>query len=367
MLSPATSLLHLGRYTEHEARIPNDDKDKVAILRREINKEAHMISFGVDISKMSFDVAIDGNGTGCKVKHFSYNVDGIASFTRQVQGCNEQTLVTMEATGRYHLRLAEALHASGITVSVVNPLVIKRYGEMKLLRMKSDKADAILIAEYGRHEKAALFKPVSHNQRKIMEILHGIDDFTLMRTQILGRLEALRIMPEPCTEVIDCFQETLIKFAEIEKQLEKQLRILVEETDKQSYDLACSIPGIGKRVGSLVVGMFGNFATFTEAGQAASFIGLTPFNKRSGTSVNLKGSISKKGSPYARKLFYLASLSAAIHNPHCRVLYQRLIGKGKCKREAHVAVAHKLLRQVFGVVKNNRPYDHAYEGSRKCA
>ena len=55
----------------------------------------------------------------------------------------------MEATGCYHLQLAIFLYEEGICVSVVNPLQIKRFSQMKLHKLKTDKADARIIAQYG--------------------------------------------------------------------------------------------------------------------------------------------------------------------------------------------------------------------------
>lgn len=324
-----------------------------------------MISIGVDVSKLTFETAEQGGDGRYKSVEYLYDGKGLKECIATLREKKGEVLVTMEATGRYHLRLAESLYGAGFRVSVVNPLVIKRYGEMKLRRVKSDKADAQLIAEYGANEEPVLFKPLSKKRRKIMEILRGIDDFTIMQTQIQGRLEALSIMPEPCEEVIACFEENLEHLRQSIKKLEKQIQDLIVEEHMETYQLARSIPGIGNRIAALSVALFGDFADFANAGQVACYIGLTPYGKQSGTSVRVKGPISKQGSAYARKLFYLASLSASRWNPHCTAFYQRLLAKGKAKRVAHIAVAHKLVRQVFGVVKSKRAYDPNYVGRRK--
>jgi len=51
----------------------------------------------------------------------------------------------MEATGYYHYRLAGYLSKEKIRVSVVNPLSVKRFIQMKLSRIKTDKSDAKMI------------------------------------------------------------------------------------------------------------------------------------------------------------------------------------------------------------------------------
>jgi Transposase IS116/IS110/IS902 family. len=69
-----------------------------------------------------------------------------------------------------------------------------------------------------------------------------------------------------------------------------------------------------------------------------------------------KGSIKKRGNAYVRQVFYMCALSAVRCNRYCKDLYERLLGKGKSKTEALVAVAHKLLRQCYGVLKSRTPF-----------
>lgn len=61
----------------------------------------------------------------------------------------EDTRVVMEATGRYHKPVAKALHEYGIYVCVLNPILIHQSGGGSVIKVKSDKKDAIKIAKYG--------------------------------------------------------------------------------------------------------------------------------------------------------------------------------------------------------------------------
>jgi transposase len=56
------------------------------------------------------------------------------------------------------------------------------------------------------------------------------------------------------------------------------------------------------------------------------------------------------------RCFYMCALSAVRSNPYCKDLYERLLERGKSKTEALVAVAHKLLRQCYGVLKSRTPF-----------
>ena len=102
---------------------------------------------GIDISKVYVDVAFQRAGGEEAGGRYSQDAAGYAAL---LAGTPAECVYVMEATGVYYLRLAHYLHAQGRGVSVVNPLVIRRFGQMKLLRAKTDPADARLIAEYGR-------------------------------------------------------------------------------------------------------------------------------------------------------------------------------------------------------------------------
>lgn len=81
------------------------------------------------------------------------------------QKVKESVVFVMESTGIYHTRLAYWLVAEGLNVSIVNPLIIKRYSQMHLMRIKTDSADAKLIAESGyeyQHKISLLKLKMNH-------------------------------------------------------------------------------------------------------------------------------------------------------------------------------------------------------------
>jgi transposase len=106
----------------------------------------------------------------------------------------------------------------------------------------------------------------------------------------------------------------------------------------------------------LPVSILRKFEGFKRAKDVGSFVGLCPSPVESGSSVRGKGSIKKRGNPYVRQVFYMCALSAVRSNPYCKDLYERLLERGKSKTEALVAVAHKLLRQCYGVLKSRTPF-----------
>ena len=91
--------------------------------------------YGVDISKDVFDV-MDQNGAHSKYEN---SKTGFKAFLKNI---HENSVVIMEATGVYHVQLADFLVTKTVPVSVVNPLSIKRFIQMNLRRIKTNKADA---------------------------------------------------------------------------------------------------------------------------------------------------------------------------------------------------------------------------------
>ena len=110
-----------------------------------------MISVGIDISK--------GKSTACILKSdgeivegpitFKHTTYGLKQFIDQIPKGENEVKVVMEATGIYHLQVAIYLQEQGYFVAVVNPLAMKRFRTFSIRGVKTDKVDAMKIAEYG--------------------------------------------------------------------------------------------------------------------------------------------------------------------------------------------------------------------------
>ena len=74
----------------------------------------------------------------------------------------------MEATGYYHYWLVQFLFKQGVLVSVVNPLSVKRFIQMKLAKVKTDKSDAKAICEYGKINEVPLYTELTDVQSECL-------------------------------------------------------------------------------------------------------------------------------------------------------------------------------------------------------
>ena len=318
------------------------------------------LSIGIDVSKDKLDITVY-NGSSYKHYICDNNIKSIDSWIREMKLYDVKNIIfTMEATGVYSLKAAQYLYNKNFFVSVVNPLIIKRFSEFKMLRSKNDKIDSKIISEYGFEHKPALYKPKPDELEHIRQCLKAIDAFQRDKTQCNNRLKALKHNPQANEILLEVYENQLIRLKLNIKKLEIEIENIINKSYRDLDDLIQSIPSIGERISSAVIGTFNRFEHFYNAKQVASFIGMNPSEFSSGISVNKQASISRRGNSYIRKILYMATLTAIRLNKSCKELYERLLARGKAKKLALIAVANKLIRQIFAVVKNNRRYEENY-------
>lgn len=92
---------------------------------------------------------------------------------RASQSPQNQSVLALESTGRYHAQLALAAHAAGLRVYVLNPLDARRYAQCFGQRGKTDRMDALMLARYICHEHAHLrqWQPPTACQAALRELL----------------------------------------------------------------------------------------------------------------------------------------------------------------------------------------------------
>lgn len=145
------------------------------------------------------------------------------------------------------------------------------------------------------------------------------------------------------------------------ERLKKEQERLSEQAFAEEKERIESVVGIGPRTACALLAYAGDLSGFESHKQLTAFAGLDPTPRRSGTSLDTDGSISKKGHRKLRALLCMAAQSARKHTGRaCRALHERLIERGKAKKVALVAVANKLIKQVFAVVKKGVMFDNDY-------
>lgn len=323
------------------------------------------IIVGIDVSKDTLAASIF-DGEIHEYLLLDYSKQAIAkTLIKRFASLKESVTFVMEATGVYHSSLAYWLYEGGFKVAIINPLIIKRYAQMRMTRVKTDKNDCKIIAEYGYKEKLSLFQPKSKETQKLGNLLKAVEDFLHQHSILTSQKHALTHQANYSKELVAIYDKHIASLSKEIVHLKQQITLLLKEHFNHESSLLASIKGVGIMTSAMIISLFDSFKNFESAKQAASFIGIAPSVYESGTSVKRKGAISKQGNSLARKLLFMATLSGMQFNELLKVQYVRLLEKGKSKKHAMIAVAHKLLRIAFGVLKHNEPFSIHYLENKK--
>lgn len=311
---------------------------------------------GIDQAKKKFDVALLRNGK-YKSKVFENNPAGFSALLTWLAQNGVATVhACMEATSTYGEALARFLHEAGHSVSITNPARIKAFGQSELLRTKNDKTDAKLIARFCETMKPTIWQPAPAE----IEYLRGLgrrrDALVSMRTQELNRQEnSNEIVSTSIQTVLECLDKEI-------DQISKLIRDHISKHPdlKRKHDLLNSIPGVGPATIEAILSEINAFEGFETVEQVVAYMGLSPKEHTSGSSVKGKSAICKIGNARLRKALYMPALSAMLYNPIVKALYDRMKAKSKNGLVIACACMKKLVHLIYGVIKSNKPFDPAY-------
>jgi transposase len=307
--------------------------------------------FGIDVSKEVFDVTTDqGN-------HFQFtnNAEGHEKLSDLL---DESCQCVMEATGSYHQSLASWIFAKGHAVSVVNPLVIKRFAQM---RLRLAKTDSKMIQRYGESEGPALWNPPQEFVSQAFEINGLVSLLIRQRTALKNKLHSVSQKPGNFSIVTKAITKEVQQLDRQVASLESSMEQLIRSHQGELFVNLCSIPGIGKKTAMFLIVVTNGFANFENSKQLSAYLGLAPTIRRSGSSVRGQSRISKTGNGAIRNLLFMCSFTACEKNKACRELFSRLVEKGKSKKLALIAVANKLIKQALAIAKNGGLYNENYQ------
>ena len=117
-----------------------------------------------------------------------------------------------------------------------------------------------------------------------------------------------------------------------------------------------TIVGVGTTLAASFFAEIGDITRFDSPDKLAAFAGIDPSVKQSGEFNGTRNKMSKRGSPYLRRTFWLAAVSGIRTNPALKAIYDKKRAQGKHHAVAVSAVMHKLCNIVFAILKTNEPY-----------
>jgi transposase len=251
-------------------------------------------SLGIDISKRKFDICLSRHGGKFRHRVFPNSPAGFSQLSAWLAKQKvERVHACMEATGTYGEALATYLHDAGHLVSVVNPAVIKAYGQSHLSRTKTDKADATLIAQFCAERHPPEWQPLPAEIGQLQALVRRLDALLEMRGMEANRLAVAGAgaVKESLTDHIAFLDDEITK-------TEKLIRTHLESHPglREQRDLLLSIPGIGGTTAAKLLGEILDVKLYGSARQLAAFAGLAPRLHESGKFHQAQGETVKDGS-----------------------------------------------------------------------
>lgn len=293
------------------------------------------------------------------------NPDGFSMFVNWLKEHHidrTNSVICMEATGVYSEACAHYLLANGFRVSVEPPLKVKRAFDP--VGHKTDPVDSRQIAEYAFRyiDELKFWQPKEELIEKIRQLLSARERFTKQSVSIQNAMKAYERHLIKVSLIEKANQQTLgtLKkhIAEIDKELDRLIR--QNPTISQMSNQLKSIPGVGLLLASSLIVMTDSFNSISDYRPLAAFIGVCPYQHRSGKSIYRQPRIRISGPSYTRKLLMLAARSVATHNESFRKYYLRKQAEGKAKQLVLNNIANKLLKIACAMIKNNDPYINNY-------
>jgi transposase len=329
------------------------------------------IWLGTDVGKASLVAAAVTTQT-VHLGEFTNNTAGFVALAEQVTAlagveAAEATVIHLvaEPTGGYELALVAFAYEQGWQVSLPNPKKVRDWAKGMGRRAKTDRQDAQLLACYGAECRPPAQAQLATEVSELDSLLKRRRDLEQMLHQEKNRLQEMAGRPGiaeavrgSLTQVIESLQDALRQLEEaIDSHLHQHAHL------QQECDRLLPLPGIGPKVVLPLVVLLYRWQSLT-AGQGSSkgitaLVGFDPKSHVSGTSVRKHPAISKMGNAELRRLLYMGALSAVHgHNP-LHVFYKRLVGRGKAKKVAVVAAAHKLLTWAWVLFSRQTTWDPA--------
>lgn len=321
-----------------------------------------VVQLGIDVAKAKLDctLLLDSTRLRSRSKSLPNSAAGFVQLIewvqRQAQVSTAEVVAAMEPTGKYHEALALALHEAGMTVVVVNPAQLRQFARGLAVRTKTDAKDSLMLARYALEPECIAWQPAPLEVRQLQALMGRLETVETELRRELNRREAAELGHDP--QLVQASIADAIAFWTHEQhKLQQAIDQHIDRNPglKVERERLLTIPAVGPKTANRMLCVL-SARRFDYASQAAAFVGLTPVEHQSGSSIRGRPRLSKCGDPRLRAALYMAAVAAIRHNPDVRALYERLLQRGKAKMSALCAAMRKLVHICFGVFKNQQNY-----------
>ena len=219
-------------------------------------------------------------------------------------------------------------------------------------RVKTDKQDAKLIAEFCVKENPEKWQPESAEQVKLKSLHRRIEQ--LLEMQIMEK-NRLGVADSVALHSINQMIDFLSKQVEL---CRREIQDLINQSKnlKRQQEILESIVGIGKTTAQILLSVMIDLDKFPTYRHLVSWLVLSPIIRDSGNKKGLS-TISKMGNRPIRKALYMPARAACTRSKLWRSWFEAHLARGKHPKQVYVLMMVKLVKYAYTCLKNNTYFD----------
>jgi len=154
----------------------------------------------------------------------------------------------------------------------------------------------------------------------------------------------------------ECLKDLLYELEHLEDRIGFFTQEIEDRLSLTRGKILTSIPGVGPTTAATIISEIGDIAQFRSPDALVCYCGLIPSSHSSGTFISRRNRMAKRGQSSLAHVFYQIALSSLRCNSSLREYYEEKLRQGKSKKVAVVAVARKLIRITYSILKNGQLY-----------
>ena len=298
---------------------------------------------GVDVSKATLDVAFGLDGA---IQQFPNQPKGHRDLGRALAK-RAPSRIIMEATGGLERRVLRFLTDQRLPAIRVNPRQVRDFARATGILAKTDSIDARVLVRFGAAVEPVHRPLPAPEQERLADLQARRAQIVALRTAELNRIKQTTdaFITRTINAVISTFDKQ-IQLIEAESA-----QVIAEHKElERTYAILTSVPGVGPVTAAVLMGHMPELGSLSRQAVAA-LAGLAPFNHDSGTQRGQRH--IRGGRAVVRTALYMATLSAASHNPVIAEDFARLTAAGKPHKVAMTACMRKLLTILNALRRDN--------------
>ena len=315
---------------------------------------------GIDVAKATLQIYIPKSDSDIEIKN---SPDGLkklySKLKKQYKKEIKDIVFIYESTGAYSTILEQFCQEKEILCFKVGAYQSASFSKVIKNRSKTDQIDARMLSQMYILAKEKDIKVPKRDEKA-----HQIRSYIKYYQSLVKEHRRQSNYLEAATYNLEdkfILKQVKKKITSIEKEqtmiIEKVLEIIKSNPMyHQSYKNITSIKGIAEKSGIILLYLFLKYPNASRQ-QITALCGLDPIQRNSGTSVQHKERISKQGLSLVRAILYMPTLNTIVHNKEMKLIYDRLLERGKPKMLAQMAVMRKVILLAHSLYKNNQEYD----------